>query len=626
MVKLKSLQQTWLKARPDQSSSLKPEELIKFPSGGELAILDGNIFEDKGGHFKVLFTPPITITLKGVEAKWSEGYIYGSHWEGISAAYKAKAASSSLYSPAGSSIILQPTPLFIQCDNKDWNDYGSASSLRYGAVQCGLTSVAMLVATLWPNAKVKQLASETESGQFEDWIAGQFKRLGEASTAMESHVAVLKALGIKSTARRNATISDLKQALHKHPVVCGLSYSQSGHFICASGVADKAGDLPDKWPVGNIDKLVSYPQDISGAGVIINDPYGQRDYSGSGNNWVNIAYEKTDTYGLHNLLTNSDLDRFWVDGGEETGWAVFVDPSTPNAGNQVEQPIAVPNPQAAQPVTKAAGLPSINVTQETWLKTEPIDSSKLSDSQKLKIKPGTLICTVIGSQAGHARVKMPDGSLRYIFNKHFSGQEAECKLSAPVGKTGNFCIDHATLVKAIGAVAADSIPDSEIEMIACALEKYGPDFGVNSKLQVCHLLGQAAHESSGFLFLEEIGDDDYFNSNYDFRDDLGNIYAGDGALFCGRGIIQLTGRNWYKKFSEEMRDPEILSKPSKVGQYPLALGSALFWWKRNKMVEADKGVSESDIITVSRIVNGGDNGRECRIEKTTKVAKILGLL
>jgi putative chitinase len=280
---------------------------------------------------------------------------------------------------------------------------------------------------------------------------------------------------------------------------------------------------------------------------------------------------------------------------------------------------------AAQPVTKAAGLPSINVTQETWLKTAPIDSSKLSDSQKLKIKPGTLICTVIGSQASHARVKMPDGSLRYIFNKHFSGQEAECKLSTPVGKTGNFCIDHATLVKAIGAVAADSIPDSEIEMIACALEKYGPDFGVNSKLQACHLLGQAAHESAGFVFLEEIGDDDYFNSNYDFRDDLGNIYAGDGALFCGRGIIQLTGRNWYKRFSEEMKDPEILSKPSKVGEYPLALGSALFWWKRNEMVEADRGVSESDIVAVTKIVNGGTHGLVDRIEKTLKLAKILGI-
>jgi lysozyme len=338
MVKLKAIQDTWLKARPEQSSSLKPAELIKFPGGRELAIADGNIFEDKGGHFKVVFKPPITITLKGIDAKWSEGYIYGSHWQGISAAYAAKDATATRFSHPGSSIVLQPAPLFIQNDNKDWADDGSASNLRYGAVQCGLTSAAMLVASIWPNAKVAQLATEA-GGQFEDWIAGQFKRLGQPSTSMEGHVAVLQALGIKSFATRSATIGDLKQALHKHPVILGTAYKASGHFVCAVGVADKPGDLPDKWPVGRIDTPIAYPQDADQAGVLICDPYGQRDYSGSGNQWVNIAKNMTDTFGLHNVLTNSVLERFWVDGGEESGWAVFVDPTTPNAGNQPEKPV-----------------------------------------------------------------------------------------------------------------------------------------------------------------------------------------------------------------------------------------------------------------------------------------------
>jgi putative chitinase len=283
---------------------------------------------------------------------------------------------------------------------------------------------------------------------------------------------------------------------------------------------------------------------------------------------------------------------------------------------------------AAQPVTKAAGLPSINVTTETWLKTEPIDSSKLSDSQKLKIKPGTLICTVIGSQAGHARVKMPDGSLRYIFNKHFSGQETECKLSTPVSKTGNFCIDHATLIKAIGAVAADSIPDSEIEMIACALEKYGPDFGVNSKLQVCHLIPQLAHESSGFRYTEEIGDFDYFESNYGIavRDDLGNEVYGDGAKYCGRGLICVTGLHNYKKLAAKMKNPLIVSTPEIVSEYPLAMVSALSWWEDNDMrIESERGVSEADMIAVTKVINGGTMGLEERIRYTHKVAKILGL-
>jgi putative chitinase len=544
MVKLKSLQQTWLKARPEQSSALKPEELIKFPSGGELAILDANIFEDKGGHFKVLFTPPITITLKGVEAKWSEGYIYGSHWSGISATFAAKAAAGNKYSPAGSSIILQPAPLFIQSDNKDWNDDGSASSLRYGGVQCGLTSASMLLASIWPNAKVKQLAAEAEDNQFENWVAGQFKRLGQPSTSMEGHVAVLKALGIKSTARRDATIADLKQALHKHPVISGLSYSSAGHFVCAVGVSDKAGDLPEKWPVGAVDTLVSYPQDIPGPGVIINDPYGQRDYSGSGNNWIDIARKKNDTFGLHNLLSNSELERFWTDGGEESGWAVFVDPSTPNAGNQPANPVVL----------------------------------------------------------GRAT-------------------------TAPPAATGSYCVDRATLRKCIAAVAADCVSAAEIDGITDALIANGAKFNVGTKLQVCHFLGQVAHESGAFMYTEEIGDYDYFESNYGIavRDDLGNEVEGDGAKYSGKGLIMTTGLGNYKKLAAKMNNPAIVSNPELLAKYPLALIAGLSWWQDNKMVEADRGVSEADILAVTKVVNGGTNGIDDRIDKTLAVAKILGL-
>jgi putative chitinase len=46
---------------------------------------------------------------------------------------------------------------------------------------------------------------------------------------------------------------------------------------------------------------------------------------------------------------------------------------------------------------------------------------------------------------------------------------------------------------------------------------------------------------SVFQPVEEIGSDAYF-SKYDFRKDLGNVYAGDGARFHGRGYVQNTGR------------------------------------------------------------------------------------
>jgi hypothetical protein len=326
---------TWLKALPKPANSLDPRDKVPMVAGQQLAVLDNNIFDNGDGHFKLVFSPPLTIGYKGEKVLWKEGYVYGSHWLGISATYKAKTEAATRFSAAGSSIVLQPTPLFVQNDNAAYGRF-------YGGNLCGQTSLAMLLATIWPNDKVKQLAANAEGGQFENWLGTIFQKIGAESTVMEGQVAVLKELGIKAKATRSASIADLKQALHGHPVVIGCGYKSSGHFVCASGVADKPGDLPDKWPVGKVDKLVAYPQDIEQAGVIINCPYGMRDWSGSGNNWVNIARGMYDTYGLHNVMTTSTLNRYWVDGGEESGWGVFLDPSTPNAGNRAEKPIELP--------------------------------------------------------------------------------------------------------------------------------------------------------------------------------------------------------------------------------------------------------------------------------------------
>src|SRR5699024_3011785 len=53
---------------------------------------------------------------------------------------------------------------------------------------------------------------------------------------------------------------------------------------------------------------------------------------------------------------------------------------------------------------------------------------------------------------------------------------------------------------------------------------------------------QLGHESVGLQYMEEIAS----GAAYEWRQDLGNVYAGDGVRFKGSGPIQLTGRNNFR--------------------------------------------------------------------------------
>lgn len=136
------------------------------------------------------------------------------------------------------------------------------------------------------------------------------------------------------------------------------------------------------------------------------------------------------------------------------------------------------------------------------------------------------------------------------------------------------------------------------------LVKVLPGFGITTRLRIAHFLAQCAHESDGFRTLEEYAT----GVEYDGRRDLGNVVKGDGMRYKGRSFIQLTGRANYRRVGQALglsleENPLIALVPEN------ALAISCEFWKEHNL---NKWADNDDIIQVTQIVNGGQNGIESR--------------
>jgi putative chitinase len=128
-------------------------------------------------------------------------------------------------------------------------------------------------------------------------------------------------------------------------------------------------------------------------------------------------------------------------------------------------------------------------------------------------------------------------------------------------------------------------------------------YDINTPLRQAHFLAQTGHECGDLVYTEELAS----GQAYEWRRDLGNIQAGDGPNFKGRGLIQLTGRANYAAYS---RDTGIdYTQPAnwgKISSDPAVAADVAGWfWKRNNLnalADAD------DLEAITRRINGGLNG------------------
>ncbi len=153
--------------------------------------------------------------------------------------------------------------------------------------------------------------------------------------------------------------------------------------------------------------------------------------------------------------------------------------------------------------------------------------------------------------------------------------------------------------------------------VAAGFDALAATAGVTTRLRICHLLAQAAHETDGFRTLQEYGGPSYF-ARYEGRRDLGNIVAGDGARYHGRGIFQLTGRANYRRFGLAV-GVDLEREPERAKEPDISLRVAFAYWRErgcNAAADAD------DVVAVTKLINGGRNGLA---ERTRLLAAAKGI-
>jgi len=117
-------------------------------------------------------------------------------------------------------------------------------------------------------------------------------------------------------------------------------------------------------------------------------------------------------------------------------------------------------------------------------------------------------------------------------------------------------------------------------------------------------LAQIGHESGQLRYVREIWGPTAAQRGYEGREDLGNTVPGDGRKYCGRGLIQITGRANYAKCGEALgldliSHPELLELPQHA-----AMSAAWFWKQKGLNDLADR----EEFNTITRRINGGLNG------------------
>ena len=182
------------------------------------------------------------------------------------------------------------------------------------------------------------------------------------------------------------------------------------------------------------------------------------------------------------------------------------------------------------------------------------------------------------------------------------------------------------------------------------LVKLLPDYGIDTPRRIAAFIAQCAHESGNFNILKENLNyraetlrkifPKYFptdeiareyaskpnkqeaiaNKVYANRMGNGDESTGDGYRYCGRGLIQLTGKENYSWFAASL-SISVEEASEFLQTFEGAAQSACWFWETNGL---NQFADRDDIVTLTKRINGGTIGLADRQKHYEHAKHVLG--
>jgi hypothetical protein len=150
------------------------------------------------------------------------------------------------------------------------------------------------------------------------------------------------------------------------------------------------------------------------------------------------------------------------------------------------------------------------------------------------------------------------------------------------------------------------------------------DAGLHGANQYAYMLATAERESHLGNMPDEDRSDKWFNNHYGPQtakgQELGNTQKGDGALYHGRGLVQITGRRNYADWTQRLNDQgvkvdgadaDLVNHPEQAKDPKIAAKIAAEGMRDGTFTTRKLGDyvndDKTDYVNARRVINGKDD-------------------